>query len=217
MRAPARTGFAFCNNRKRQTRARPEGKDHDHQTVAGKPRNGEQDRRRAHIRQVGPEGRHRPFRRRQLPPGAPGGLSRCALQCRAGFRLGDRRCGRFALRRGDACEACKPGLSDDGGRAGQQPHRRACHRRDDRLSQARRRGGDGRTARRSCHPHRVADDHRGRLLHRSGVGRIQSRPSRDRSRRREPGRSEDRVRPHPCRAEGAQSKCPATTSPAMAR
>ena len=54
-------------------------------------------------------------------------------------------------------------------------------------------------ARRSRDPHRLADRHRGRLLHRSGHRRVRPDEPDDRRRRRQPRRAEDRLRPDPRR------------------
>ena len=56
-------------------------------------------------------------------------------------------------------------------------------------------------ARRSGDPHRLADHHRGRLFHRSGVGQVQPDASRHRRRRAQHRRAEDRVRADPRRAD----------------
>ena len=64
-----------------------------------------------------------------------------------------------------------------------------------------------RAAGRSGDPHRLADRHRGRLFHRSGNRRssIPQHPG-DRSATRQPGRTRDRLRPHPARPQ----RCAAT-------
>ena len=89
-----------------------------------------------------PLARHRAFRRRQLPPRPPAGLSRPADERRPRPRLGHRRRRRHPLRREDARRARRPGLALDRRRAVGREILRPRHRRDDRLPAA-----DGRHAR----------------------------------------------------------------------
>ena len=121
---------------------------------------------------------------------------------RARPRLGDRRRRRARRRRGDARKAQGAGLADDGRRAGGATLSTA-HVTGAMIDflHARRCRGDPRHARRAGDPHRLADHHRGRLLHRAGDAGFRSAPSRHRRRRRAFRRAEDRVRPDPRRTE----------------
>ena len=94
----------------------------------------------------------------------------------------------------DAREAQGAGLADDGRRAGGGYDQCPRHRLDDRFRQALRYRGDSRRARRARHPHRLADRHRGRLLHLAGDAAFRSRPSRHRLRRAARRRAEDGLR-----------------------
>ena len=88
-----------------------------------------------------PDAGHRAFRRRQLPPRAPGGLSRRPVQRRRATTTG--RSSAPACRRADiddAREARGAGLAHHRRRAGGGRDRGARHRRDDRLPPAGRRG-----------------------------------------------------------------------------
>ncbi len=104
----------------------------------------------------------------------------------------------------DARRARRAGLVDDRRRAGGACDARACHRRDDRFS-----CGPSMSPR--CwrcsagprNPHRLADDHRRRLLHFAGDAEVRSDPSRHRRGRANHREPEDRVRPDRRGAEAA--------------
>ena len=83
-------------------------------------------------------------RRRQFPPRASGGLSRRSVRLWARSRLGDHRRRRARIRHRHARQARRPGLPDDGRRAGGERDDGPGDRADDRLRQAVRRRGDAR-------------------------------------------------------------------------
>ena len=98
----------------------------------------------ARLRPRRPLARHRPLRRRQLPPRPPAGLPRPADERRPRPRLGDRRRRRHPLRREDARRARRPGLALHRRRAVGRDLLGPRHRGDDRLPAA-----DGRRRRSS--------------------------------------------------------------------
>ena len=111
--------------------------------------------------------------------------------------------GVFDFEKPGRAEAEGAGLVDHRGRTGRRSHGGARHRRDDRLHRAGRECGSHRHAGRPCNAHRLHDDHRGRLLHRSGLAAVQPEASRHRRRRGQSRPAEDGVRPGPRRTEEA--------------
>ena len=140
--------------------------------------------------------RHPAFRRRQFPSRPPGGLSRRSVQCRRSTMTGR-----------SSAPACSTARRRPRKNSRQQDWLTTVVEQDSGHMQARVTGvmidflmpgdarGDHRTARRSGDPHRLADHHRGRLFHRSGVRQFQPGASRHRRRRRK-----HRLRRRPCSA-----------------
>ena len=150
-------------------------------------------RRRPPLRAVLAQRRHSSHRRRQLPSLAPDGLPGQAVREGPRPRLGGRRRRDQEPRRRAAAAARGAGLADDGGRPQRRRLLGAGRGLDGGLLRGPRRG-DRRPPCRPGDPHRLADHHRGRILHRRDHRRLRCSTPRNPPRRGEPRRPANRVR-----------------------